>query len=77
VGLIKSCDENGSETIDLQVDGVAVEEVLNDLGSFCNIVYRRMWEELKEKGIKCKSEKTIQKLYPYGTSEPLKSLGKF
>ena len=32
---------------------------------------------MKQKGVKCKSEKTNQKLYPYGTSEPLDTLGKF
>ena len=77
MGLTKSCEENGSETIDLQVGGVVVKGVLIDSGSSCNIVDRRMWEELKQKGIKCKSEKITQKLYPYGTSEPLNTLGKF
>ena len=77
MGLTKSCEENGSDTIDLQVGGVVVEGVLINSGSSCNIVDWRMWEKLKQKGIKCKSEKTIQKLSPYGTSEPLNTLGKF
>ena len=76
MGLTKSCDENGSETIDLQVGGVVVE-VLTSSGPSCNMVDRRMWEELKQKGIKCISENTTQKLYPYETSEPINTLGKF
>jgi len=32
---------------------------------------------IEAKGVKCKSEKANQKLYPYGTSEPLNTLGKF
>ena len=51
--------------------------VLIDSGSSCNIIDQMTWEELKQKGIKCKSEKTTQKLYPYGNSEPLSTLGKF
>jgi len=77
VGLTKSCEENRSETVDLQVGGVVVKGVLIDSGSSCNIVDRRMWEELKQKGIKCKSEKITQTLYPYGTLKPLNTLGKF
>ena len=38
VGLTKSCDEKGSETIDLQVGGVVVEGVLIDSGPSCNMV---------------------------------------
>ena len=53
VRLTKSCEENGSENIDFQVGGVVVEGVLIDSGSSCKILDRRMWEELKQKGIKC------------------------
>ena len=62
----KSGSGNGSETIDLQVGGVVIKIVLIDSGSSCNIVDQKTWEELKSKGIKCKSEKSIQKIYPYG-----------
>ena len=38
---------------------------------------QKTWEELKSNGIKCKSEKSIQKLYPYGSLEPfIDTLGK-
>ena len=77
VGFGKSWDKSGSETVNLQVGGVILTGVLIDSGSSCNIIDQKTWEELKQKGIKCKSEKTNQKLYPYGTSEPLNTLGKF
>ena len=77
VGLGKSSDRSGSEMVDLQVGGVILNGVLIDSGSSCNITDQKTWEELKQKGVKCKSEKTNQKLYPYGTSEPLDTLGKF
>ena len=32
---------------------------------------------LKDKGIKCKSEKSVENTYRYGISAPLKTLGKF
>ena len=38
---------------------------------------QKTWEELKSNSIKCKSEKSTQKLYPYGLSKPLETLGKF
>ena len=56
---------------------VILNGVLIDSGSSCNIIDQRKWEELKQKGGKYKSEKTKEKLYPYGTSEPLNTLGKF
>ena len=77
VGLSKSWDRSGSEMVNLQVGGVNLNGVLIDSGSSCNIIDQKTWQELKQKGVKCKSEKTNQKLYPYGTSEPLDTLGKF
>ena len=77
VRLGKTWDRSGSEIVDLQVGGVILNGVLIDSGSSCNIIDQKSWEELKQKGVKCKSEKTNQKLYPYGTSEPLDTLGKF
>ena len=31
---------------------------------------------MKKKGVKCKSEKSTENIYPYGTSTTLKTLGK-
>jgi len=78
VAFSKSWDRSGSEMVDLQVGGVILNEVVIDSGSSCNIIDQKTGEELKQKGVKCKSVKTNQqKLYPYGTSEPLDMLGKF
>lgn len=54
--------ENGSETVDLLLGGVVVRNVVLDSGSSCNIVDQKTWEELKSNSIKCKSEKSTQKL---------------
>lgn len=54
--------ENGSETVDLLLGGVVVRNVVLDSGSSCNIVDQKTWEELKSNNIKCKSEKSTQKL---------------
>ena len=35
------------------------------------------WEALKGKGIRCKSEKSVENFYPNGISTPPKTLGKF
>ena len=51
--------------------------MLIDSGASCNVVDKDMWEDLKSQGIKCKSEKGTQKLFPYGSAEPLSTLGKF
>jgi len=63
--------------VDLQDRGVIVNVVLIDSRSSCNIINQMMWEELKQKGVMCKSESTYHKFYPYGTSEPLDMLRKF
>ncbi|KAL9964067.1 hypothetical protein ACROYT_G027645 [Oculina patagonica] len=71
VGSGDSCHRSGSETVDLQVGSVILSGVLIDSGSSCNIIDQNTWKQVKLKGLKCKSEKTNQKLYPYGTLEPL------
>ena len=68
---------NGHEIVDLQNGGVYLNGVLIDSGSSCNTIDQKTREELKQKGVKCKPEKTNQKLFPYGTSEPLHTLGTF
>ena len=67
----------GLELIDINVGGVELCNVMIDSGSSCNIIDKRTWEALKDKGIKCKSEKSVENIYPYGISTPLKTLGKF
>ena len=63
--------------VDLQFGGVILNGVLIGSGSSCNVIDQKTWEKLKQKEVNCKSEKTNQKLYPYGTSEPLDRLRKF
>lgn len=65
------------QRLDLQIGGVILNGVLIDSVSSCNIIDQMTWEELKQKGVKCKKETTNQILYPYRTSEPLNTLGKF
>ena len=60
VGLGKTWDRSGSEIVDLQVGGVILNGVLIDSESSCNIIDQKTWEELKQKGIKCKSERQIR-----------------
>lgn len=65
-----------SESIKLQVDNTVIDFVI-DSGATVNIIDRALWEQLKEKHIKCVSEKTDKKLYAYGSDAPLKLMGKF
>ena len=43
--------------IHLQVGGVELKDVLIDAGASCNIVDKATWESLKQKGVKCTSQK--------------------
>ena len=64
VGFGKSHEPSSSEIVDLEVGGVILSGVVIDSGSSCKIIDQMTWEKLKQKGIKCKSERTNQKLYP-------------
>lgn len=64
-------------TVQLKVGGAIIKGVLIDSGASCNVVDKDTWEDLKSQGIKCKCEKGTQKLFPYGSAEPLSTLGKF
>ena len=48
-----------------------------DSGASCNVIDRKLWEELKQSKVKCVSMKSNKKLYPYGSAEPLKTDGCF
>ncbi|XP_033099993.1 uncharacterized protein LOC117103529 [Anneissia japonica] len=48
-----------------------------DSGATANIIDEDLWQQLKCKQIKCKSELTNRKLYAYGSTKPLELLGKF
>lgn len=78
VGTTRSCEVHGSVTVDVhEVGGVVIKGVAIDSGPSFNTVDRLTWKELKPKEVKCKSEKSTKKQYPYGTSGPLETLGKF
>ena len=64
-------------TVQLKAGGAIIKGVLIDSGASCNVVDKNTWEDLKSQGIKCKSEKGTQKLFPYGSAELLSTLGKF
>ena len=68
---------NSSAVVDLVVGGVVVKKVLIDSGASCNIVDKQTWEGLKKQGIQCESRKESRKLYPYGSTKPLETLGVF
>ena len=48
-----------------------------DSGASCNVIDRKLWEELKQNKVNCVSMKSNKKLYPYGSAEPLKAAGCF
>lgn len=64
------------DTVNVQVDKQDIEMIV-DSGTTVNMIDTETWEKLKANRIKCKSEKTSQKLYAYGSKEPLKLKGKF
>ena len=66
-----------SGTVQLKVGGAIIKGVLIDSGASCNVVDKEMWEDLKSQGINCESEKGTQKLFSYGSAEPLSTLGRF
>ena len=51
--------------------------IIVDSGAGCNVIDRKLWEELKQNKVKCVSMKSNKKLYPYGSAEPLKTAGCF
>ena len=61
----------------LKIGGVPNVKMIIDSGACCNVIDRELWEELKEKKIKCVSRKCTKHLYPYGSSQPLKVAGCF
>ena len=70
-------DDWRTPTIDIQVGGMLLKDVLVDSGSSCNVIDRKTWENLKMSNIQCKSSKSDRKLYAYGSREPLSIAGEF
>ena len=63
--------------VDVQVGGVKIPNMLIDSGATVNIVDRETWENLKKMHISCKSKKYTGKVFAYGSSMPLPTVGKF
>ena len=61
--------------VQVNVGGVPNVVMIVDSGASCNVIDRRLWEELKQNKVKCVSMKSNKKLYPYGSAEPLKTAG--
>jgi hypothetical protein len=63
-------------TIDTKVGGVYIRTLI-DSGSTANVVDSETWKYLKKNRVKCDSQQATRNLYPYGSTNPLESLGKF
>ena len=63
--------------VNINVGGVDIKSVMIDSGSTCNIIDKDTWDTLKQSGVKCKSQKSVGNIYAYGSTTPLKTLGKF
>ena len=59
----------------VNVGGVPNVAMVVDSGASCNVIARKLWEELKQNKVKCVSMKSNKKLYRYGSAEPLKTAG--
>ena len=67
---------NSMGLVDINVGGVNIQNFMIDSGSSCNIIDKDTWEFLKNNGVKCKSQKSARNIYAYGSTTPLKTLGK-
>ena len=63
--------------VQVNVGGVPNVAMIVDSGASCNVIDRKLWEELKHNKVKCVSMKSNKKLYSYGSAEPLKTAGCF
>jgi len=64
-------------TVSVKVGGVELHGLLIDSGATCNLIDKVTWNELKQKRIKCRSEKTTKKIYSYASKSALQTVGKF
>lgn len=76
---LNPCDQapTRSNLVSVQVGGVTIDDMLIDSGATCNVIDKSTWEYLKENKVNCVSKKSERKLYTYGSSEPLNTLGEF
>ena len=55
--------------VQVNVGGVPNVAMIVDSGASCNVIDRKLWEELKQNKVRCVSMKSNKKLYPYGSAE--------
>ena len=63
--------------ITLKVGRVELDNVLIDSGSSCNLIDYGIWNNLKQKHIKCESKVSDKKLFAYSKKEPMEVVGTF
>ncbi len=65
-----------TEKTEIKIGGNPVDVII-DSGATVNIIDNSLWEVLKKKKVKCRSQKTDKKLFAYGSDEPLELAGVF
>ena len=63
--------------INVTVGGVNLENVLIDSGASCNLIGQNTWNHLKQEGIKCQTKVISKKVYAYGQTEAMETMGTF
>ncbi|CAB4039297.1 Hypothetical predicted protein, partial [Paramuricea clavata] len=75
--VVKPAREKTGGVVELVIGGVELNNVLFDSGASCNIMDRATWENLKQKGVKCESQKSEKKLFACGQTDSIEVLGTF
>ena len=71
-----SLNPDSHSTVQATVGGQPMQLIV-DTGSNVNVIDRSTWEDLKSKGIKCKSWPVEEKLFAYGQKDGFDVIGKF
>ena len=63
--------------MNIAVDGATIPNMLSDSRTTCNIISKKMWQNLIKQGVAGQLQETTKKFYSYGSKESLKCMGKF
>jgi ribosomal protein S27AE len=74
--LLRGDNNSSNGVLDIKVGGVFIRALI-DSGSTANVIDQKTWKYLKKQKIKCVSEPSTKRLYPYGSKNPLNSVGRF